>query len=90
MHPISTSMPFSIAQASRSCASERIIQRRHDQQDVIGAKGARLGNLQRINHEILAQNRQRNGIARGNQIFGRALEPRAIGHTDRQVAPPSS
>jgi hypothetical protein len=37
----------------------RVVQAGGDQQDAVGAHGARLVDLVRIHHEILAQHRQR-------------------------------
>ena len=49
----------------------------HDDQDGVGAPGARLVDLVGLEHEILAQRRQCRGVARRRQIFRRALERRA-------------
>ena len=57
----------------------RQAQRGDDQQNAIRAHRARLKNLIRIDHEILAQHRQRAGGARGLQIFRRTLKVIAIG-----------
>ena len=51
----------------------------HDDQDGVGAPGARLVDLVGLEHEILAQRRQCGGIARGGEIFRRALERGRIG-----------
>ena len=74
----STSMPSANAAASRSRAAASST-RRHDDQDAVGAPGARLDHLIGVEHEILAQHRQRGrGAGRGEELR-RALERRRIG-----------
>ena len=83
-------MPRSIAAASIS-ASVRVVERGDDQQDRVGADRARFGDLPRIDHEILAQDRQAHGGARGDQII--VVRPGNSGSsvsTDRQAAPPAA
>ena len=57
----------------------RILERRHDEQDGVGAQRARLGDLVLVDDELLAQRRQRARIARGHEILARALEERLVG-----------
>jgi hypothetical protein len=57
----------------------RQIERGGDQQDGVGAHGARFGDLIGIDHEILAQHRQGAGGAGRLQIFRAALEILAVG-----------
>ena len=61
-----------------ACASSSSTAGQHDQ-DGVGAPGARLVDLIRIEHEILAQGRQGGGRARLRQKFRRALEGRPVG-----------
>ena len=56
-----------------------IIERRHDDQDAIGAMSAGLDHLIGVVHEILAQHRQRGGGARGDHEVEVTLERRRIG-----------
>ena len=72
----------------RSRPSRR--RRRHDDQDAVGAPGARLDHLIGLEHEILAQRGQRGRGARGGEEFRRALEDGASVSTERQAAPPAS
>ena len=55
----------------------RIVERRDDQQDRVGAQRARLGDLVLVDDEFLAQRRQRARRARRDEILGRALEDTA-------------
>ena len=57
----------------------RLIQRRNDQQHAVGAQRARLEQLVVVDHEILAQHRQRAGVARFDQILVGTLEEIDIG-----------
>jgi hypothetical protein len=68
----------------------RVLDARHDDQDAVGAPGARLGHLVGIVEEILAQDRQRGRRAGRAQVGRRALEGGVSVSTDRQVAPPAS
>ena len=74
----STAMPSARARAS-NVGELRIVQRRDDQQDGVGAHRARLRDLVIVDDEILAQRRQAAGAARRRQVFGRALEILAVG-----------
>ena len=65
--------------ASSSVARRRVVDRRHDDQDAVGAPGARFRDLIGLEHEILAQRRQGGRGARGGQEFGLALERRRVG-----------
>ena len=56
-----------------------VIERRHDDEDAIGAGRARLRHLIGVVHEILAQHRQRTGRARRAQMIERALERGRVG-----------
>ena len=56
-----------------------IIERRHDDQDAVGAMSAGLDHLIGVVHEILAQHRQRRGGARGDHEVEMALERRRVG-----------
>ena len=56
-----------------------IVDRRHDDEDAVGAGSARFGHLVGVVHEILAQHRQRAGRARRAQMIERALERRRVG-----------
>ena len=74
----STSMPSAKA-ASSSALRGRVVDAGHDDQDAVGAPGARLRDLIGLVHEVLAQRRQRGGVARGGQELGPALERRRVG-----------
>src|SRR5215470_375505 len=70
------------AMSERGCLQllrQHIGDARHDDQDAVGAPGARLRHLIRVVHEILAQRRQLGGGAHGGEIVGLALERRRIG-----------
>ena len=54
-------------------------QRRHDQQDRVGAEAARLDDLPGIDDEVLADDRQVAGVARRGQIGIGAEEPAVLG-----------
>ena len=56
-----------------------VVDRRHDDEDAIGAPGARLQHLIGIEEEILAQDRQRRRRARLDQMLRVALERRRVG-----------
>ena len=60
-------------------AGKPVVDHRHDEQDAIGAPGARFRDLIGIEHEILAQRGKAAHRARGAEIFRRALEGRRIG-----------
>ena len=67
-----------------------VVDRGHDDEDAVGAPGARLEHLIGIEEEILAQDRQRRRRARLDQMLGRSpLKDGASVSTDRQVAPPA-
>ena len=57
----------------------RIVQRRDDQQDGIGAHRARFRDLVIVDDEILAQRGKTAGATRRGQVFGRTLEILAVG-----------
>src|SRR5436190_23716478 len=57
----------------------RIVDAGHDDQNAIGAPGARLRRLVGLEHEVLAQHGERGRSARGGEIFGLALKRRCIG-----------
>ena len=50
-------------------ARRRVVDRRHDDEDAVGAPGARLDHLIGLVHEILAQHRQRRRRARRGQVL---------------------
>ena len=52
----------------------RVVERRHDDQDAIGAPGARFRDLIDVEHEILAQGGKGGCVARLRQEFRLALE----------------
>ena len=52
----------------------RVIERRHDDEDAIGAPGARFRDLIDVEHEILAQGGKGGCVARLRQEFRLALE----------------
>ena len=56
-----------------------VVDRRHDDQDAVGAPGPRFGDLVGVVHEVLAQDRERGRGARGGEIFRPALERGRIG-----------
>ena len=58
---------------------QHVIDGGHDDQDAVGAPGARLGHLIGVKEEILAQHRQIAGRARRAQETGRALKARGVG-----------
>ena len=55
-------------------ASDGIVNLGEDDQNAIRAPGPRLGNLVGVEHEVLAQRRQRGRRARRRKVLGRALE----------------
>ena len=57
----------------------RVVQAGGDEQDAVGAERARLDDLVLVDHEVLAQRRQRAGGARLLQVGGRALEEAFVG-----------
>ena len=65
--------------ASSSVARVVVADRRHDDQDAVGAERARLVHLIGLVHEILAEHRQVDGRARGDEVLRRALEERRVG-----------
>src|SRR5207244_9022161 len=50
-----------------------------DEQHRIGAGGTRLGHLERVDDEVLAQHRQRNRLAGGDEVVERAAEGGTVG-----------
>src|SRR5215475_4849308 len=58
---------------------QRVGDARHDDQDAIGAPGARFRHLIGVVHEILAQRRQFGGGACGGEIVGLSLERGRVG-----------
>ena len=70
------------AQAQRlgfQIGHQRVVQAGGDQQDAVCAPGARLVDLVGVDHEVLAQHRQRAHGARLLQVLGCALKERPIG-----------
>ncbi len=61
-----------------------IVERRHDDEDAVGAHRARFRHLIRLVHEVLAQHRQVGCRAGGDEELGRALERGAVGE-DREA-----
>ena len=57
----------------------RQLQRRHDQQDGVGADGAGAADLVGVDHEVLAQHRDVAGGARFDQVVLAALEELHVG-----------
>ena len=64
---------------SRELAHPRRRERGHDEQNAVGAQGARFVHLVRIDHEILAQYRQSGGGARCPEMLGPALKKPRVG-----------
>ena len=62
----------------------------HDDEDAVGAPGARLVDLVGLEHEILAQRRQRHGRARRVRNSGAPWKEGASVSTERQAAPPAA
>src|ERR1039457_6132370 len=60
-----------------------VVQGRHDEQDGVRARGPRLGDLVRIDDEVLAQKGQLRNRARPAQIIQTAAEKRRIGQDRR-------
>ena len=60
-------------------ARRGIVDRRHDDEDAIGTKGARLHHLIGVDHEVLAQHGEEGRLARGGQIIGASLKRRPVG-----------
>ena len=60
-------------------ASIGIAQRRHDQQHAISAQSARFGDLIRIDHEVLAQDRQVDRLPGRHEVGVGALKVRPVG-----------
>src|ERR1041385_454433 len=70
--------------AMRDCRSlevarRSVVERRHDDQDAVGAVRPRLGYLPGVVHEILAQDRERGGRARRDHEVEMALEGWRVG-----------
>ena len=76
-------MPRSSAAASISAICG-VVERGDDDQDRVGADARGLGDLPGIDHEVLAQDGQRHGVAGGDQIVVGALEIGLVGQ-DRQA-----
>ncbi len=74
----------------REVAGDRVIHLGEDDEDAIGAPGARLGNLIGVEHEVLAQGGQRGRGARSGQIFGAPWNEGPSVSTERHAAPPAS
>ncbi len=60
-------------------AGGAVVERGHDDQDAVGAMGARLDHLIGVEHEILAQHRQCGRRARRHHEIEMALERRRVG-----------
>ena len=56
-----------------------VIDRSHDDEDAIGPGGARFEHLVRIVHEVLAEGRQRAGLACDTQMLKRTLKRGRVG-----------
>ena len=63
----------------RQFGHQHVVQRRDDQQDAVGTDRPRLDDLVRIDHEVLADHRQRTGGPRFLQIGIGALEEVHVG-----------
>ena len=61
------------------CARRVVLDGSHDDEDRVGAPGARLEHLIGIIHEVLAQNGQMHRAARGDEMLWPALERRRVG-----------
>ena len=60
---------------------------RDDEEHSVRARGARLGHLQRVDDEVLAENRQRDRVAGGDEVVERPAEGGAVGeHRERRGA----
>ena len=68
----------------------RIVDRRHDDQDAVGAPRARLGDLIGLVHEILAQHGQPVAARAAVRCSGLPWNEGASVSTERHVAPPAS
>ncbi len=79
-----TSMP-SATRGVLELARLPVADRRHDDENAIGAPGPRFGDLVGLVEEILAQHRQRAGCARRDEMIGAALERGRVGE-HRQAA----
>ena len=63
-------------------------ERGHDEQHRVGADAARFEHLDLVDHEVLAQRRERGRLARGLQVADRATEERIVGeHRQRGRSP---
>ena len=63
-------------------------ERGDDEQHRVGADASRLEHLHLVDHEVLAQRRERGRLARGLQVGDRAAEERIVGeHRERGRAP---
>src|SRR5579863_6037663 len=60
-----------------------VVDASHDDQDAIGAPGARFEHLVRVEQKVLAQHRQPRRIARLADIFGLALKGRSVGQNGK-------
>ena len=56
-----------------------VVDRRHDDEDAIGAERAGLHHLVGVDHEVLAQDGEGGRLARGGQIIGASLEGGRVG-----------
>jgi hypothetical protein len=63
---------------------EPVVQGGHDQQHAVRAEGSGLENLIRVQHEVLAQDRQIHGGAGGREVLVTSLEIGLVGE-DRQA-----
>ena len=67
-----------------------IVDAGHDDENAVGAGGARFKDLIGVEHEILAQDRQMGGGARRREVVEPPWKDGPSVSTDRQVAPPAS
>ena len=62
-----------------------ILENCHDQQNAVGARQARLGDLDLIQHKIFADNRFGGGFARRAQVVQTALEKIGFGQNRQAI-----
>ncbi len=77
-----------IARGASQIARRRVVDRRHDDEDAVGAPRPGLEHLIGVHHKVLAQRRKLCRLTRRRQIFRAPLEGRRIGeHRETGGAP---
>ncbi len=70
-------------------AHQRVVERRDDEQDEVGAVGAGLSHLVGVDHEVLAQHGDPHGGAHGVEVGEAAVKPALLGEDADDARAPS-